>query len=379
MDDLAAHSTAGRRRGRGVVLAALALVAVAFAAVQGGAQPIVKRLNDLVQSAQPPAASVGGDTSSPAAAAGARARRDDGGGLPRPKNIARALRARVEQQAPILLAEILAALVVLAFFYLLQRAVVRLLRGVLERTHADPAVSSIGIKLTRYVLLGVGLLTALQQLGVQVTSLLAGVGIAGLAVGFAAQDTIANLISGFTLLLEKPFRIGDSVTIASTFGQVVDIGLRSTHLRTADLRDAFLPNKEIINQLIVNHTMTPQLRLDLPIGVSYDADLDAVRSVLLGVCAGHPLLAEQPAPQVVVTALADSNVALELRVWLKTGRDDTGVRFALLERSKRALDAAGIEIPFPQRVVRVLDDRQPRPGAAAAEDAAAGADAPGGR
>jgi len=120
------------------------------------------------------------------------------------------------------------------------------------------------------------------------------------------------------------------------------------------VRDAFLPNKEIITKLIVNHTMTPQLRLDLPLSVSYEADLDAVRTLLLAVPAKHPLIAEQPAPQLVVVALGDSGVNLELRIWLRAGRDDTGVRYEILEKVKKALDGAGVEIPFPQRVVRVL-------------------------
>jgi small-conductance mechanosensitive channel len=337
-------------RGRLVLAgAALVLLAVAFASPYGGAQPLARELQRLAN----PSPAVNADAVVGGASSGATVV-DDDFEWPRPRQIARALRARVEQEAPVLFAELLAALFVLGFFYLLQRAVVRILHGVLLRTHADPAVSSVGIKLTRYVLLGVGVLTALQQIGVQVTSLLAGVGIAGLAVGFAAQDTIANLIAGFTLLLEKPFRIGDSVTIAGTSGQIIEIGLRSTHLRTVDVRDAFLPNKEIINGLIVNHTMTPQLRLDLPIGVSYEADLDAVRKLLLAVCAGHPLIADQPAPQLVVVALGDSAVNLELRIWLRAGRDDTGVRFEILEKAKKALEGAGIEIPFPQRVVRVL-------------------------
>ncbi len=337
------------------IVVALILLAAALGTANGGAQPLVRKLNELARSAAPDVTAGASSTAQPAGgfAAGTASGVDDNA-LPRPREIARALRARIEQELPILLAELVAALVVFAFFYLLQRALVRLLRGVLERTHADAAVSSLGIKLTRYVLLGVGLLAALQQLGVQVTSLLAGVGIAGLAVGLAAQDTIANLIAGFTLLLEKPFRIGDHVTIAGTFGQIVEIGLRSTRLRTVDMRDAFLPNKEIITQLIVNHSMTPRLRLDLPVGVSYAADLDRVREVLIAQTEGHPMIMDEPAPQAVVVALGESSVNLELRFWLRSGRDESGVRFEILEKVKRALDAAGIEIPFPQRVVRVL-------------------------
>lgn len=319
----------------------MALLAAAWLASAGMAQPLVRQLQRMAHSMQPGVVT----ENAPATTA-------EFEWMP-PGELARALRAKIQDRAPILLGELVAALVVLTFFYLLQRAAVRILRGVLARTNAEPAATSIVVKLTRYLLLGVGVLTAMQQLGVQVTSLLAGVGIAGLAVGFAAQDTIANLIAGFTLLLEKPFRIGDSVTLAGTMGEVLDIGLRSTRLRTAEVRDAFLPNKEIINHLIVNHSMTPRLRLDLAISVGYSADLDRVRAVLLSTVAGDALIAEKPAPQVVVVALGDSGVNLELRFWLSTGLDQTGVRFLVLERAKKALDAAGIEIPSPQRVIRI--------------------------
>jgi small-conductance mechanosensitive channel len=141
----------------------------------------VQKLNELARSAPP--RTVAGDAAHPAGglAAGAiYAASDDA--IPRPGAIARALRVKIEQQTPILLAQLVAALVVFGFFYGLQRLIVRLLRGMFERTHADAAVSTLGVRFIRYTLLGVGVLAALQQLGVQVTSLLAGVGIAGLAV-----------------------------------------------------------------------------------------------------------------------------------------------------------------------------------------------------
>jgi small conductance mechanosensitive channel len=108
--------------------------------------------------------------------------------------------------------------------------------------------------------------------------------------------------------------------------------------------------------------MTPDLRVDLPVGVSYSADLDRVREVLLGVVVGHALIHEQPPPRVVVVALAEWSVSLQLRFFLRSGRDEPNVRYEILERMKKALDAAGIEIPFPQRVVQVLPP--PAPGTA---------------
>jgi small conductance mechanosensitive channel len=194
---------------------------------------------------------------------------------------------------------------------------------------------------------------AASQLGFAVGSVLAGLGIVGIAIGFAAQDLLANLIAGVTILWDRPFRIGDIVTIAGTQGSVTEVGLRSTRLRTFDVRDVILPNKDVINEKIINHTSTPELRIDLPFAVGYREDLARVRDVLLRAAQGHLEIAEQPAPQVVVVALGESAMEIELRFFLRDARVERNLRAEVLEQAKLALDAAGIELPFPQLVVRV--------------------------
>lgn len=254
---------------------------------------------------------------------------------------------------------ILAAAIILLVFFLLHRVAARLLAGVLRRTRADAGLQGVSLRLARYALLGLGLLMAANQLGFEVGSLLAGLGIVGLALGFAAQDTLANLIAGFTILWDRPFRTGDMVTVAGTTGQVVEIGLRSTRIRTFERRDAILPNREVVNQLIVNHTLTPESRLRVPVGISYAEDPRRARGVLLAVAKAHPLVAAEPAPEVVVTELAPSSVNLELRAWLADAHREAEVRAELLEQVKLALDEAGIEIPFPQRTVHVVNVAPP--------------------
>ncbi len=257
------------------------------------------------------------------------------------------------------LPQIVAAIVVLLVFVVVERLAVRGLGGVLRRSKADPALQGISVRLLRYVLVCFGLLMAASQLGINVASVLAAVGIFGLAFGLAAQDLLANLIAGFTILWDRPFRIGDEVIIGGTSGRVTEIGLRSTRVRTPEARDAILPNKQVINQMILNNTMTPELRLDVPVGIAYGSDLRRMREALLGVAASHPAVAAEPPPQVVVVALADSAVQVELRVWLRDPHNDRTPRFELLEEAKLALDRAGIEIPFPQRVVRLLESAGP--------------------
>jgi small conductance mechanosensitive channel len=269
----------------------------------------------------------------------------------------RKLGDRLAEKLVDFLPNLLYALVLLVAFFLFYRLSARILEGLLRRTSADPSLHHIGLRLLRYVLLGLGLIAAAGQLGFQVGSLLAGLGVAGLAVGLAAQDTLANFIAGLTILWDRPFRIGDNVTIAGTFGQVMEIGLRSTRIRTVEQLDAILPNKDVIDQEIINHTISPRLRLGIPLGIGYGEDSREARRVLLAAVAGHPLLSDDPAPEVVMTALADSSVNLELRVWLKDPHQERRVFFEVLELAKIALDEAGIEIPFPQRTLHLGDGR----------------------
>lgn len=248
---------------------------------------------------------------------------------------------------------LLAALVVLVAFFVLNRVLAGVLRRVMARTRADPAAQTIALRLTRYAVLGLGLVMAVSQLGIDVASLLAGVGILGLAVGLAAQDSLSNLVAGITILWDRPFRIGDHVTVAETFGKVQGIGLRSTRLRTVEELDVILPNKEIINQQIINHTLNPKMRLGVAVGIAYHEDTRVARRVLLDAVRGHDLILEKPEPEVVVTALADSSVNLELRVWLRDPYTERRATVEMVELVKVALDEAGIEIPFPQRTLHV--------------------------
>jgi len=263
--------------------------------------------------------------------------------------------ARLRDRAIDFLPSLGAALVVLIVAFLLYRVTAGILRGLLRRTHADSAVQDIVLRLVKFLVFAFALVMAAGQLGFQVGSVLAGLGIVGLTVGLAAQDSLANLVAGITILWDRPFHIGDNVTIAGTYGQVRQIGLRTTRLLTVDQVDAILPNKMVINEKILNHTLTPQLRLNVPVGIGYDADIGAARQALLAAVAGHPQLAEDPKPKVVVKELGDSAVQLELRAWLRDPHKEREVFCELLELAKVTLDQAGIEMPFPQRTLHLAD------------------------
>jgi small conductance mechanosensitive channel len=289
-----------------------------------------------------------------------------------------ALRERAEEQARSVgevgrtfadrliekLPAIAAGLVVFALFWLFAGVAGRVLVKLFARAQTDPALAQVALPLARLSILGLGALVAIEQMGFNVGSLLAGVGIAGLAIGLAAQETLANLLAGFALLWDRPFRLGDNVTIAGTFGTVTEIGLRSTRLRTLEQLEVTIPNKEVAQQQIVNHSRYPEIRINVPLAVGYREDLDRVRSVLLEAVAARAEALDEPAPQVVVTALAESAVELELRLWVRNPVPESATRFELLELAKRALDEAGIEIPFPQRTLHLSEPVRFEAGAA---------------
>ncbi len=251
---------------------------------------------------------------------------------------------------------VLTGILVFLLFWVLARLTSRLVRQLAERARSDEALRQLIVPLTRFAVLAIGVLMALDQMGFEVGSLLAGLGIAGLAVGLAAQETIANIFSGFAILWDHPFRIGNIVTMAGHQGQVTEIGLRSTRLRTFDQREVILPNKDVVQQPIVNHSRASTMRIDAAMPVPYGVPVERVREVLLAAARqGMPIL-DQPPPQVLVTALGEFAVTVELRVWVADPMAPTSSRFELLEVAKRALEQAGIDIPVPQRVVRLIGD-----------------------
>lgn len=265
------------------------------------------------------------------------------------EEMGRTLSERIASHLP----GIVAGVAILALFWFLSRLSGRVLRRVFARAETEPALAQLVVPLVRVSILALGALVAVEQMGFNVGSLLAGVGIAGLAVGLAAQETLSNLLAGFALLWDRPFRLGDNVSIGGTFGTVTAIGLRSTRLSTLERLEVTIPNKEVAQAQIVNHSRYPEIRIHVPLAVGYREDLQRVRGVLLDAVAAHAGALAEPAPQVVVTALGESAVELELRLWVRNPVPESATRFELLELVKRALDDAGIEIPFPQRTVHL--------------------------
>jgi small conductance mechanosensitive channel len=220
-------------------------------------------------------------------------------------------------------------------------------------------VSLLTDSLYRLVVWVFALVMAAAQLGVDVTAALAGISVAGLAVGFAAQDSLANMIAGFLIFWDKPFMDGDFVSVQGQYGKVVEITLRSTRIRTLENTYVVIPNKNIIDNVLVNHTKHGEIRINVALGIAYKESIPDARRVLLEAASSVPGVLASPAPDVVCTELGGSSVNLEVRVWVKDAAIEKPTYVRVLEASKLALDAANIQIPYPhlQLFIEQIEDR----------------------
>ena len=237
-------------------------------------------------------------------------------------------------------------LMVFAFFYFVWQLLNWILQRVLKKRSVDRTLTTFVRILLKLVVLVIGIITALDAAGIQISALLASLGIAGLTIGFAARDAFSNIVSGLLIFLDRPFVIGDLIEIEGQYGRVADITLRSTRIVTSDGKMLAVPNTEVINKTVASYTNFPHLRLDIAITVGVTEDLNQVRQVLIDLVRDRSVYLAEPAPRVVVTQLNDYNVAIELQVWIKNEREHVERRFELREQAYNALNQAGIEMPF---------------------------------
>ena len=200
------------------------------------------------------------------------------------------------------------------------------------------------IKIILYIIV---VLTAANVMGIPLTSFVTILASAGVAVSLAMQGALSNFVGGMTILLLKPFRAGDFIKIGDTEGAVQSIGVFYTELTTPDNRHISLPNSNLTNTAIVNFTREGTRRLDITFGVSYEADIDRTIATLRGAVERTRGILEAPAPLIRLTECGDSSLSFMIRVWCRS-EDYWNVNWDLLENGKRALDSAGIEIPYPQ-------------------------------
>lgn len=247
------------------------------------------------------------------------------------------------------LPRVMTAIGALVAFWLLHRAASPLLRRALLRAQFDTGLVDLLVGgLVKGTLVVLAFITAASQLGVNVGAALASIGVVGIAVGFAAQETVANMIAGFLVFWDRPFKIGDYIATQDRYGRVTEITMRTTRIRTMENTFVVIPNKQITGDMLVNHSMYGATRINVPVGIAYKESISAARDVLLPAVRAIPGVLTDPAPDVVAAGLGASSVDLSVRVWISDAAIERPTFFRVVEASKHALDAAGIEIPFPQ-------------------------------
>ncbi len=247
-----------------------------------------------------------------------------------------------------LVSNLLPAVAIAVAFWVALRIVQRVVGSALNRSHrVDAGVRQLILRVLRFSFIAFGTVVVLAEVGLAVAPLIAGLGIAGIAIGFAAQDTVQNLIAGVTILLDRPFQVGDNIELDDTFGTVEEITLRTTRIRTLDNQMAILPNANVISNKILNHSMLRALRIVVPFGIAYKESPEAARQAVLALTVDDGRLHPDYASTAVVTSLGDSSVDMELRLHLRDPKLEVPIKLEYQEKVFEALREAEIEIPFP--------------------------------
>lgn len=232
------------------------------------------------------------------------------------------------------------------------KRLVSLISSVMHKQKLDEALIEFIASISSVLLTFVVALIALEQLGIDTTSLLALLGAAGLAVGLALKDSLSNFAAGVMLILFKPFKIGDFVEAGGIAGVVEKISVFSTQFRTGDNREIIVPNSGIYGGVITNFSAKPTRRIDLVIGIGYDDDIKQARDVLRDIVNNDERILKDPETVIAVSELGDSSVNFVVRPWVKS-EDYWAVHWDLLETIKLTFDQQGISIPYPQQDVHL--------------------------
>ena len=245
--------------------------------------------------------------------------------------------------------KVITALAILLIGLFVINLLVKMSKKVMKKADVDITLQKFLGNLLGWALKILLLVTVIDQLGVETTSFAAILAAAGLAVGLALQGSLANFAGGVLIMVFKPFKLGDLVEAQGEIGVVKEIEIFTTKLTGLSNKEIIIPNGSLSNGNIVNYTTEGTRRVDLVIGVSYDADIKQTKNVLMEVLTSHPKVLKDPAPAVTVSELADSSVNFAVRPWCKS-EDYWDVYFEVTENAKLELDKAGIEIPYPHQV-----------------------------
>ena len=230
------------------------------------------------------------------------------------------------------------------------------------KTKVDDIIFDLLNKFSGAIIYATVVILALDVLGINVMPFIAGAGVVGIAIGFAAKDTLSNLIAGVLLIIDRPFEIGDRIEVwsaptgSATWGDVIDIGLRATKIKTTDHIIIIIPNNEIMKRDIVNYTsISTKIRVRINVGVAYDADIEKAKNLIKDVAGEAVWISKEPPPKAIVRNFGESSVDLQLRVWIDNARKRMDSISYITDKIKAAFDKNGIEIPFPKRDISIIE------------------------
>lgn len=247
------------------------------------------------------------------------------------------------------------AIVAILIFYIgrmVARVISNTMRKLMRKQEVDQILESFVSNLVYWLLMTFVVIAAINQIGIQTTSLIAVIGAAGLAVGLALQGSLANFAAGVLIVMFRPYRVGDFVEAAGIAGVVQNVQILTTVLKTGDNKQIIVPNSQIMSSIITNYSANDTRRVDLVFGVSYSDDLDKVRSILKELTDADERILKDPECVIKVSELADSSVNFICRPWVKTA-DYWPVFWDMTEAVKKRFDEEGISIPFPQQDVHL--------------------------
>lgn len=257
------------------------------------------------------------------------------------------------------LPRVIAGVVVFIIALYISAWIARVVKRSAQRRGADPEIVILLTRGTRWTLIVLGIIVALEQVNFDVTGLIAGLGIAGVTIGFALQDVAKNFVAGVLLLIQQPFEIGDVIKIIDYVGTVQEITLRTTDILSQDGRMVIVPNSEVFINPLMNYSRTPRRRIEISAGVSYNSDLNHVTRTVLQVLGDLEEVLPEPAPEVTFREFGGSTVDFVAYYWIATvgsGLKEANLRQAKdagMKAIKTAFEDEGIEMPFPTMEIRM--------------------------
>jgi len=234
------------------------------------------------------------------------------------------------------------------------KLLLRIIKSALEKTTVEETVRIFVANLLNTLLMVIIFIAAINQLGIETTSIIAMLGAAGLAIGLALQGSLANFAAGILIVIFRPYKVGDYIEAGSAAGTVLDIQIFSTVLKTPDNKVVVVPNGTIMDSSIVNYTGQETRRVDIIASCGYEDDIDKVKNILKDILNQDERILEEPEPRIAVSELADNSINFIVRPWVKSS-DVLSVKYSILEQIKKRFDSEGISIPYPQRDVHIYN------------------------